>query len=190
MITEEYRLDEDGKLTKVNLSTGEVEFCNEDLPVKQYWTYSEAYCDIICKLLCEKTLSQICKLPGMPPVSVISYWRTKNPEFAKRMRESKKMLAETKYHDAIVDSTEIKYDDKGEMIPLDPRNVPVDKLQFDRLKWLARVNDPEVYGEKMQLSGNKDAPLQIVIDTGIRREEDKSLEANYEQIDEGDNDAE
>lgn len=50
-----------------------------------------------------------------------------------------------------------------------------DRLVVDTMKWSAEKGDPSEFGNKTTVSGDKDNPLQIVIDTGIRREGDEGF---------------
>ena len=75
---------------------------------------------------------------------------------------AKRMRAEM-FHDKIVSSL----DDV-----LDKEEVAAESLKWNKLKHLASVNDPETFGTRQKLVGDAKQPLQIIVDTGIRRKED------------------
>ncbi len=89
-------------------------------------------------------------------------WIIKYPEFEEAMKNAKRMRADsyrTMVHKSVKDQI---------VNPLSKDEVPGDKLIFDKLKWLASVDDPDKYGTKIKHDGNLSAPVQIVVDTGIK----------------------
>ena len=79
--------------------------------------------------------------------------------FDEAVKKARAIRAET-YHDRIAESIA---EDEG----LDWKEVPRAKMTFDKLKWLAAVNDPKTFAasksEKTAVSAG-----QVIIDTGIR----------------------
>lgn len=51
-------------------------------------------------------------------------------------------------------------------------DVPGEKLIFEKLKWLAEVDNPEKYGTRVKHEGAAISPVQILVDTGIKKIED------------------
>jgi hypothetical protein len=49
--------------------------------------------------------------------------------------------------------------------------VQVQKLKFEKLKYLAGVSNPYRYGSRTIHSGDAQAPVQFIISTGINREQ-------------------
>jgi len=74
------------------------------------------------------------------------------------------------------------YDDNGDFITLNKDDVPGEKLIFDKLKWLAEVDNPEKYGTKVKHEGGSIMPVQIVVDTGIKNKEDKAIETESTEV--------
>jgi len=103
------------------------------------------------------SITSICKNDKMPSAGTIGRWRVENPEFDEAVKKARAIRAEC-YHDKIVESTDEVYDWK---------EIPAAKLHFDKLKWLAAVNDPKTFAasksEKSAVSAG-----QVIIDTGIR----------------------
>lgn len=178
-------MDKDGNLLRTNLLTGEVvqtspRFEDGLIPGKQmdphfikgnsrYWHYSAVYKDLIANHIAEgKTLSAISKLPGMPSTSIIAQWRAKHPELEDAIRAARKQQADF-YADKIADQVD-------ETRELSKDEIPAEKLYYEKLKWLAEKADPDQYGNRTKISGDADAPLTLVVDTGIRRDKPKEID--------------
>lgn len=125
--------------------------------------YDEHLAKVIVSAITEgHTLSAISKQKNMPSAGTIGRWRVENPEFDDAIIKARKIRAET-YHDRIADSI-------AEDESLDWKEVPRAKMSFEKLKWLAAVNDPKTFAasksEKSAISAG-----QVIIDTGIRDKE-------------------
>jgi len=172
-----YELDDEGRTQEVCMLTGKI--LNRALSpadllgghqvekapqagAKTIWGYHEAYGQIIADLVTKgKTIEYISGLPGMPKRSTISNWQAKNDSFRALMDQARKDRAEV-FHDEIV--KDVDEDHKA-----DKDEVQARKLKLDRLKWLASKGDPERFGDRTKVSGDSDAPLQIIVSTGIIR---------------------
>jgi hypothetical protein len=95
------------------------------------------------------TLMAICREDGMPSRERIYDWIEEDQELATRFAQ-----ARARGFDAIAESTVAISDDREE----DPasRRVRIET----RLKLLAKW-DPKRYGDKLELSGDKDRPLVV-----------------------------
>jgi len=142
------------------------------------WVYTEQWKSIICQHIAKAhngTLREFYKLPGTPCSGVLAQWRASHPELEKAIRAAKRMRAEQAF-EKIIEDTE------KEGI-LDKESVPGAKLRFDKLKYQARVDNPEAYGDKIN-GGSGEGGVTIVVDTGIRRAEPITVdgEVKNEQI--------
>jgi hypothetical protein len=174
-----FEIAEDGEIQEINITSGEVvQKCKSLAEIKidnlrditgnlmssakRVYRYSPQFAEIICQNIADgKSLTATLKMPGFPKAGIIGQWKAAHPEFAEALEMAKKMRAEIA-HDMILDSI------KTEGI-LDKDSVPGAKHKLDKLKYIAEKNDPDTYGQKTKISGDKNAPLQIVVDTGIRR---------------------
>lgn len=52
-------------------------------------------------------------------------------------------------------------------------NVQSQRLKVDTERWAAGCNHPDFYGKQTKITGDPDKPLAILVDTGIRRDEDE-----------------
>lgn len=64
-------------------------------------SYSPALAEAVCfRLLAGKTLSEVCREPGMPAMATVYKWRRERPDFAEDYRVARRMAVE-----AILDET-------------------------------------------------------------------------------------
>lgn len=146
---------------------------NPDHLPKVAWPYNQTTCNHICQLLTEgKTLKEIGATQGFPPTGVIYGWARKYPEFRAEIKKAKEARAEW-YADQVM---EIAFKD------IDPREVNVERLRADILKWGAEVGNPDEYGKKTKISGDANAPIQFIVDTGVRRAEDEPIEVESVEV--------
>lgn len=116
----------------------------------------------IIQYVCEgKTLREISNMTGMPPVSTIHYWATKYKEFKHDLDIARKVRGEM-FADEAIDIARKTTSMKSR----------ADKLKIDTLKWAAKVNNPEQFSDTVKHTGDANNPIQIVVDTGIRRKTD------------------
>ncbi len=171
-----FELDNEGRTQEVCMVTGKILRraqtaldLLEDKKVEKAPTgtvpifkYHEAYGQIISKLVSEgKTIKYITELQGMPSRNQISNWLVKHDEFSKMMDQARKDRAEVHFDEIAEDKDEDHDASKDE--------VQARKLKLDRLKFLASKGDPDRFGDRTKVSGDSDAPLQIVVSTGIVR---------------------
>jgi hypothetical protein len=147
---------------------------NPDHMPKLVWPFSEVTCGFICQMVTEgKTIREISLTEGFPPKNVIDHWARKYPEFREDLRLARIARAEY-YHDEII---EIAHKTKKS-------TINEDRLKSEIFKWGAAVGDPDTYGNRTKISGDPNAPLQLLVDTGVRRAEDlvteKPVEATIE----------
>lgn len=112
------------------------------------------------------TFSEIGKLEGFPNYNIIQKWEARRPEFKLELNLARKLRAEV-FHDKALNTAEKS----------DHKTVQSDRLRVDTYKWASQVNDPERFSPSMKVKGDPDAPLKIVVETGIRRDED-AIEVN------------
>ena len=172
-----FERDEEGRILEISMSTGEVvnqsknsmDLLKSDPEASvRIHKYTQGFGEVICALIAKgETFTSIVELPGMPKAHVLARWRAQETEFNDALVYAKKMRAEH-FHDMIV--KDLTSDDTDEN-KLDKDEIAARKLKMDRLKWLSSVNDPDTYGTKTKVSGDSSAPLQIIVSTGINREE-------------------
>lgn len=108
---------------------------------------------------------------GLPGPKVIRHWlihdqkkhHHKAEEFRAAYQESRKLgdqIRAEAAHDKVISLAE----------DTDEGNAQSRRVQIDAHKWSAKVHDPARYGDKTKISGDANAPLQIIVETGIRRD--------------------
>jgi len=113
----------------------------------------------IIEYLCEGlTLREISSKRGMPPASTIHYWASKYKAFKHDMVEARKVRGE-QFADEAIDVARNS----------SAMTSRADKLLVDTLKWAAKVNNPEQFGDAIVHKGDAAHPIQILVDTGIKR---------------------
>lgn len=131
--------------------------------------------DQICELTRRgKTNAQIVAEMGLPGVPTIYHWKTKHPDFAANLKAARQDRGDF-YHDQVM---EVAAKD------IDSKEVSAYKLKTDLYRWGAEKANPGEYGNQTKLTGDVDAPLQIIVDTGIKREGDGCIEGELATGDE------
>lgn len=131
------------------------------------------YTDEILETICEGLeqgipLTVICEPDGMPAPRTVRSWEAESPDVAAaiaRAREAGEFaLAEQCL--AISEEREgraIMADGAEVAVVFDSTAIQRNKLRIDtRLKLLAKFN-PKRWGDKLELAGNAEQPLQVVI---------------------------
>jgi hypothetical protein len=131
--------------------------------------------DAVCLLVrLGSTLKEAAKRLPIKDVTTIYSWRSTHPDFKEKLDAARKDAA-----DNFIDKIQEIADTKD--IPKE--DVPGARLRVDSYKWLAEKANPQKYSPKSVIAADEDNPLQIIIDTGITR--DEPLEADYTKIDDG-----
>ncbi len=173
---------------EVNMITGAVTPLKTSEP-SEVERFSLETAAAICDLVRSgKTIAAIAKMDEFPSATTIYNWKSLFPLFAEKLEAAIKDRS-FYFQDMIID-------DLKEVENLHKDEVPAKKLQVDTAFKLMEKSNPEVFGNKVQLSGNKDAPLTMVIDTGIRRQGDegfdddkfKTIDATFAEIQQQDSD--
>ena len=114
--------------------------------------YTREISDTICARMSEgKSVRAICRDPGMPSEGTVRGWAVRDVDgFGDRYRAARQMLLEY-WADQIVDIA-----DDGE---LDPRDR---QIRTGVRQWLMSKLAPRRYGDKVQIGGDPESPLQIM----------------------------
>lgn len=130
--------------------------------------FNQVAADAVCALLEEgKSLRAACKELELNP-STILLWTKANPEFSEQYARAREIgyLLRADEMVTIADTpmigveTKIKPDGTRETTEGDMLGHR--KLQIDTRKWMLSKMLPKIYGDKLELSGDKENPLQTV----------------------------
>ena len=126
-------------------------------------TYNIPMADQVCELVRQgRTYAQIVERMGLGSVQTIYRWRNKHPDFEENLKAARRDRADY-YHDQVMKVAD------GDIVK---EEVAAMKLKTDIWKWGAEKANPQEYGNQTKITGDSNAPLQIMVDTGIKREED------------------
>lgn len=90
---------------------------------------------------------------------VLSFKRN-NPDFASLLEQARKDRADTMH----------------EMVLMEGRQAIDEKVRIETYKYMADKGNPESYGNRTKITGDKNSPLTFLLDTGIRRAGDPGYE--------------
>lgn len=125
----------------------------------QKHVFNEVTAGNICLLMLEGySLREITAMEGMPPLRTILTWLSSNEGFKKEFETAKRergLYFADKVHEIAHTVTE--------------GNSKSAKVAMDGMKWLASTANPDEYGSKTKITGDKNAPVAFIIDTGIRK---------------------
>lgn len=183
------------KMQQVLLPDGSLLYLEPGIDQERYqaprspWAYSETLIDIICSKILDdgKSLTAICKEPGMPPFSVLARWRRKFPEVEEKIKQARADRAEV-LREQVVDEAmaelyhrdvdgNLVLDASGKPVPITPSSewIAQRKLRVGALQWAAGMDNPDRYGQKAKVAGDTKVTVQLLVDTGIRRPEDRDV---------------
>ena len=112
-----------------------------------------------------ESLRGICEDEKMPEASTVCGWVIKNREgfneqYARARQAQALIWAEDILCISDNDSKDWRVDDKGNLI-IEAENVQRSRLRVDSRKWLLSKVLPKVYGDKVTLAGDSEAPLEV-----------------------------
>lgn len=135
------------------------------------YKYSKYVGDIICQKIAEGgVLKDICAQAGMPPISIIYRWMRENQPFHAAVQEAREVRAES-FADEIYKIAQMSTSGV-----VDKDNIAGLKLATDAYKWLAEKNGKQSYGASKNAEGKGEMSVQIVVNTGIVRDNDDIVE--------------
>lgn len=131
--------------------------------------FTQAIADEICERISDgETLRQICRDAHMPHFTTVYDWRESNEEFCLRLARARKIGKRAIEQEILEIADDArndwmeKFDQDG--LPagwvLNGEHVQRSKLRIETRLKLLKVWDPQRHGDKVQLTGDPDAPLQ------------------------------
>jgi len=166
-----------GRFETYNMHTGELLMCDGELLVKDEFAYTVELSDAIAGLVREgKTYKKIAEMVNMPSIHTLYAWKDAYPDFKKKLELARKDRAD-RYYDRAVEELENR-----DLATKD--DVPLAKFKFDGYMKLAEKGNPADYGQQTKVIGDAAAPLQIIVQTGILREniEPITVENEHEEV--------
>lgn len=144
----------------------------ETAPVGRPTSFTNEIAAIILERLSDgESLRTICSADGMPNRSTVFRWLSQNKEFCDQYTYAREEQADALF-DEILDIADDGTNDWMERKDKDDQSIGWvengealrrSALRVDARKWMAGKMRPKKYGDKLQLSGDQDSPLQVVI---------------------------
>lgn len=131
--------------------------------------YSLEIVNELCARIVEgESLRSICRDDAMPGLSTIFKWLGEHPEFVDQYTRAKEEQAETMADEIVSiadeqDYEKIEVDGVALAVKFDATAVARNRLRMDARKWVASKLKPKKYGDKLELAGDKDSPLTVVV---------------------------
>jgi hypothetical protein len=125
--------------------------------------------EICARISNGESLAQMVKDPNMPVQSTVYKWLLENPEFSEMYTRAREWQADTNADQIlqIADEHPPEYtDDKGRTM-LDSSYIAWQRSRIDARKWTAMKLKPRKYGDRMQMAGDSENPLEMKVDMGI-----------------------
>lgn len=126
---------------------------------------------------------------------VFIQWMITFPQFETAVKEARvqradsyrSIIQERIYIDEVIIDDEFNEVKTGKKVIREvcKDNVPGEKLLFEKLKWLAEIDNPDKYGTKLKHDGGGVMPVTIMVDTGIKPQVEKKkevIEAKSEEV--------
>jgi hypothetical protein len=133
-------------------------------------TYTEEMALLICERLSNgESLKSMCDDEDMPAKSTVFKWLAENKVFSDMYARARETQADALFDEVLSIADNGSNDWMEKNFGEDTRWVENgealrrSQLRIDARKWMAGKLRPKKYGEKLELSGDADSPLQVVI---------------------------
>ena len=143
------------------------------MPAGRPTTYSEELASRICEEIADgrSLRSIVANDEGMPARSTIFKWLVEDKQFSDRYAKAREAQADVLFEEILDIADEAQTttklvgqgDDAEEVITYDSVAVARNRLRVDARKWMAGKLRPKKYGEKLELSGDSENPIQARI---------------------------
>lgn len=128
--------------------------------------YSEEVASAILERIAEgESLNKICKDDAMPSKSTVFKWLGEISGFSDRYARAREAQADVLFDEILEiadDGLNDTYTDDEGNVRTNQDVIARSRLRVDARKWMAGKLRPKKYGEKLELSGDPDRPLQTV----------------------------
>lgn len=156
-----------------DIHTGQPVGIAKELDVGRHQPYSLHLVAAVCEQVAQgESLTKVCKKQGMPSYRQFCVWRKMHPEVSQMLEDARRDRAEALRDMALEEA--LKTEDKDDAV--------VQRLKHDAYKWAAGVDDQR-FSPRAKVEASINAPMQIVLHTGI----DRSL-LQVDSVDGGKND--
>lgn len=133
--------------------------------------YNPSVASEVCRLMATGlSLKKVCERRGMPNMYTVFHWQFTRPDFGNSFARAQMDRAQV-FGEEIIEIADDGTNDwvekvrrDGSVVLLgDHEHIQRSKLRVDARKWLMAKLDPKRWGEKIQISGDADNPLQHIV---------------------------
>jgi len=123
--------------------------------------YSSQWADLFCAHIYDGvSLTELCARQNMPTFETVYKWRKRYPDFEEKFQAAYEARGE-RLRDEV-------YQNSKQMVNEDTPEVYAQrKAHIENLKWLASKDNPKRFSAHVEVH-QTNAPVQIVLDTGVR----------------------
>jgi transposase-like protein len=129
--------------------------------------YTPEIAAAICeRIVAGESVNRICRDEDMPDKSTVYRWLARHEDFSDKYVRAKAQQADMMSEELLEiadDGTNDTYVDEDGLPRTNHDVIARSKLRVDARKWLMSKLLPKKYGDKLELSGNKDAPLTVQV---------------------------
>lgn len=132
--------------------------------------FSHELFDAICERIADgESLRAICSDADMPNKATVFRWLANDKSLSDQYARARESQADALFDEILDIADDARNDwmarngDDDSAYSLNGEHVQRTRLRIDARKWMAGKLRPKVYGEKLELSGNADAPLTVSI---------------------------
>lgn len=119
-------------------------------------SFTQEIADEICSQLASgESIRAICDdEEGLPSATTVFRWLAKYPEFREQYMCAREARADARFEriDGVVEDMRTGAIDHNQA-----------RVEIDAIKWQAGKESPKRYGDRLELAGDKDAPLTITV---------------------------
>jgi hypothetical protein len=128
--------------------------------------FNQAIADAVCDMLQDgKSLRAACEAVGTTHSTII-HWTKENTAFLNQYTRAReigyKLLADEIIDIADEKEVQVRYDGEDTTLDLSPTAIARNRLRVDTRKWMLSKMLPKIYGDKLELSGDADKPVEVV----------------------------
>lgn len=128
--------------------------------------FNQVAADAVCVMLEDgKSLRAACKELDLSPRTVLD-WANANDAFSTQYTRARevgyKLLADEIIDIADEKVVQVRYDGEDTTLDLSPTAIARNRLRVDTRKWMLSKMLPKIYGDKLELSGDAENPVQTV----------------------------
>jgi hypothetical protein len=126
-------------------------------------TYTQEIADRICERIADgESLRSILRDDNQPASSTVFKWLTENKSFSEQYTRAREAQADVLFDEILNiadDGKNDTYTDCDGNVRTNQDVIARSRLRVDARKWMAGKLRPKKYGEKLELAGDPDRPL-------------------------------